>query len=73
MLICLSIIIVRKESKEIVLGVFSLFYKLLEGAFCNKALISMGRNDRVKVVKILSQSEHTSNGTRQFQYYCIGT
>ena len=35
-------------------------------AFCRKSTISTGRNDRLKLSKLLNVTEHICNKTRQF-------
>ena len=50
---------------------FHSFLKVIERGFCRKAPISTGRNDRLKLGKLLSLIECIGNNTRQFHYHCF--
>ena len=51
------------EQREILLGVFTRFYRFLKGAFWRKYPISKRRSDRLKPGKLLNLIGRTENIT----------
>ena len=54
------------EQREILLAVIARFCRFSKGAFCRKSPISTGRNDRLKLGKLLNLTEQIGDRIRQF-------